>query len=112
MLLDQVCGERGHFTAEELDEVLHPGSVYAAPTTLVSMENTHNFAGGTVADAALMRVAIAAAHDAGVPENQLAHGHFSQVKERTLCRYGILDATQCPVREVLVTQEASDESGG
>lgn len=65
MLLDQVCGERGHFTAEELDEVLRPGSVYAAPTTLVSMENTHNFAGGTVWDIDRYRAVAARAHEAG-----------------------------------------------
>lgn len=38
-------------------------------------------------------------------KNQLAHGHFSKVKERTLCRYVIPDATQCLVREVSLTRD-------
>src|SRR5262249_52835846 len=33
---------------------------------LVVLENTHNFAGGTVADARVMREAIAAAHELGL----------------------------------------------
>ena len=43
-------------------------------------------------------------------KNQLAHGHFSKVKNRTLCRDGIPDATQCLVREVWLIQEANNES--
>jgi len=42
-------------------------------------------------------------------KNQLAHGHFSKVKERTLCRDGIPGATQCPVRELSLMRETTDE---
>jgi hypothetical protein len=44
-------------------------------------------------------------------KNQLAHGHFSKMKEQILCRYGIPGATQCPVREASLTREACDEQG-
>jgi len=42
-------------------------------------------------------------------KDQLAHGHLSKVKERTLSRYVIPDATQCPVRELSLTRETTDE---
>jgi len=59
--------EDGHLTAEDIDAARRPASYMRSDLGLVVLENTHNFAGGTVADAALMRAAIAAAHDAGVP---------------------------------------------
>ncbi|MGH9211638.1 MAG: threonine aldolase family protein [Acidimicrobiales bacterium] len=45
--------------------MLHPGSIYAAPTTLVSLENTHNFAGGAVWNIDGYRAVAARAHEAG-----------------------------------------------
>lgn len=42
-------------------------------------------------------------------KDQLAHGHFSKVKERTLCCHVIPDATQCLVREVSPTRDTRDE---
>ncbi len=65
VVLDQIRGERGHFSVEQLDEVLHPGSLYAAPTTVVSMENTHNFAGGTVWPIDQYRAVAERAHEVG-----------------------------------------------
>jgi threonine aldolase len=48
VVLDQLDGERGHFTPEQLARALHPGSLHVPPTRLVCLEQTHNFAGGTV----------------------------------------------------------------
>ncbi|HYU42333.1 MAG TPA: GntG family PLP-dependent aldolase [Vicinamibacteria bacterium] len=62
-----VRAEDGHLTADDIRAARRPASYMRSDLGLVVLENTHNFAGGTVADAALMRAAIAAAHDAGVP---------------------------------------------
>jgi threonine aldolase len=39
---------KGHFTADQLAAVLSQGNLYQARTSLVALEQTHNFAGGTV----------------------------------------------------------------
>lgn len=39
---------KGHFTPEQLEAVLNPGNLYQSRTALVALEQTHNFAGGTV----------------------------------------------------------------
>src|ERR1044071_1525649 len=57
----------GHTTADEIRAARRLASYMRSDLGLVVLENTHNFAGGTVADAGLMRGAIAAAHEAGVP---------------------------------------------
>ncbi|HEY8148736.1 MAG TPA: GntG family PLP-dependent aldolase [Vicinamibacteria bacterium] len=62
-----VHAEDGHPTAHDIGAARRPASYMRSDLGLVVLENTHNFAGGTVADAALMRAAIAAAHDTGVP---------------------------------------------
>ena len=59
--------EDGHLTADDIRAARRPASYMRSDLGLVVLENTHNFAGGTVADGALMRAAIAAAHDTGVP---------------------------------------------
>lgn len=66
VLLDQLLGERGHFTAEQLARVLNPGSLHEAPTRLVCLEQTHNFAGGTVWPLEPYREVCAVAREAGV----------------------------------------------
>lgn len=48
VVLEQIPGDRGTFTAEQLDAVLTPGSVHIPATTLVALEQTHNLAGGAV----------------------------------------------------------------
>jgi threonine aldolase len=48
VLLEQIRGDRGTFTADQLDAVLTPGSVHIPATTLVALEQTHNLAGGAV----------------------------------------------------------------
>jgi len=47
-VIETIRGERGTFTPEQLATVLTPGNQYVPPTRLVCLEQTHNFAGGTV----------------------------------------------------------------
>jgi threonine aldolase len=47
-VIDTVRGERGVFTAADLAPALEPGNAYRPPPTLVCLEQTHNFGGGTV----------------------------------------------------------------
>src|ERR1041385_7642249 len=44
----------GHITADDIRAARRPASYMRSDLGLVVLENTHNFAGGTVADAALM----------------------------------------------------------
>ena len=48
VMFEPLVAERGWFTPEALDEVPVGGNVYQPRSSLVWMENTHNFAGGTV----------------------------------------------------------------
>ena len=57
--------EDGHIRAADVRAARRPASYMRSNLGLVVLENTHNFAGGTVADAATMAEAIAAAHDDG-----------------------------------------------
>jgi threonine aldolase len=57
----------GHVTAAHIRAARRPASYMRSDLGLVVLENTHNFAGGTVADAGVMAEAIAAAHAEGVP---------------------------------------------
>ena len=62
-----VRAEEGLITAGDIRGAARPSAYYRSDLGLVVLENTHNLAGGTVADESLMREAIAAAHDAGLP---------------------------------------------
>jgi threonine aldolase len=55
----------GHVRASDIRAARRPVSYMRSDLGLVVLENTHNFAGGTVADAATMGEAIAAAHEQG-----------------------------------------------
>ena len=48
VITDPVDGNRGHFTAAQVAERLDRTSRYRPPTSLICLEQTHNFAGGTV----------------------------------------------------------------
>jgi len=48
ILFEPIITDHGHFTPEQLQAVLNKGSVYQPRTSLVALEQTHNFAGGTV----------------------------------------------------------------
>jgi threonine aldolase len=47
-VIETIRGDRGTFTPEQLAAVITPGNQYVPPTRLVCLEQTHNFAGGTV----------------------------------------------------------------
>lgn len=48
ILFEPIATERGIFTPEQLAAVMNPGNVYQPRTSLVSLEQTHNFGGGSV----------------------------------------------------------------
>ncbi len=66
VVLEQVPGERGTFTAEQLAAVLTPGTVHIPATTLVALEQTHNLAGGAVWPLDRYRSVVELAHERGV----------------------------------------------
>lgn len=65
IIFEPIITDRGHFTPEQLGAVLNPGSVYQPRTALVSLEQTHNFAGGTVWPVEQYEAVCAAARQAG-----------------------------------------------
>jgi threonine aldolase len=56
----------GHVTAADIERSLRPASYMRSDLGLVVLENTHNFAGGTVAGPEVMAQAIAAARGRGL----------------------------------------------
>lgn len=48
VVFEPIVTERGIFTPDQLEAVMNPGSVYQPRTSLVSIEQTHNFGGGAV----------------------------------------------------------------
>lgn len=63
----ELGGPRGFYDADELAEAIKPRShVILPPTTLISVENTHNRAGGVVVDPAITTAACETARAAGV----------------------------------------------
>lgn len=63
-----IAGARGVFTARQLAEAIRdPTDDHVPPTTLVSVENTHNLAGGTVWTPEQTRAVVAVAHENRVP---------------------------------------------
>jgi hypothetical protein len=65
-VIETIRGDRGFFTPEQLAQVLTPGNQYVPPTRLVCLEQTHNFAGGTVLPLADLQAVRALADEAGV----------------------------------------------
>ena len=60
--------ESGHLTWDEIASALHINQpYYVAPTGLVCLENTHNFAGGSVMTARHCAEVCENAHDLGLP---------------------------------------------
>ena len=58
----------GHITWDEIQPALHIESPYwVAPTALICLENTHNFAGGSVMSAELCADVCSNAHALGLP---------------------------------------------
>jgi len=48
VVFEPIVALKGHFTPEQLGAVMNRGNVYQPRTSLVYLEQTHNFAGGTV----------------------------------------------------------------
>jgi threonine aldolase len=65
-VVDTVRGERGVFTASDLAPALEPGNAYRPPPTLVCLEQTHNFGGGTVWPLDQYTEVVELAHDHGL----------------------------------------------
>ena len=62
-----VAGHNGVLRWEQIKAAIAPKIYYRAPTALVSIENTHNMAGGTVTPIAVMDEICEGAHGAGLP---------------------------------------------
>jgi len=65
-VIETIRGDRGTFTPDQLAEVLTPGNQYVPPSRLVCLEQTHNFAGGTVWPLEQYGAVAALAHEQGV----------------------------------------------
>jgi threonine aldolase len=65
-VIETIQGKRGFFTPDQLARVLTPGNQYVPPTRLVCLEQTHNFAGGTVWPLEQYEAVAALAHQQGV----------------------------------------------
>ncbi len=61
-----VKGERGYILPETLKSVISPDDAHYAKTSLVVIENTHNFAGGAVIRPELVKDLASLAHDHGL----------------------------------------------
>jgi threonine aldolase len=62
----QIIGDNGMFTAAEVRAAFIPDDPYQSPTKVVSVENTHNMAGGTCWDHAQLHEVVQTAHQLGV----------------------------------------------
>jgi threonine aldolase len=62
----QTIGADGTFTADEVRAAYKPDEPYHAPTKVVAVENTHNFAGGLVWDRARLAGVVATAKELGM----------------------------------------------
>ena len=62
-----IAGENGIITWEQVKRKIAPGTYYIAQTGLVSLENTHNMAGGTVMPTEVLNEICEGVHQAGLP---------------------------------------------
>ena len=62
-----IFGENGALSWNDIKRKIAPGIYYRAQTGLVSLENTHNMAGGTVYPQAMADEVCDGAHAAGIP---------------------------------------------
>ena len=65
-IVEAIPGDAGTFTPEQLALVLTPGSPLTPPTRLVCLEQTHNFAGGTLWPLDRYQAVAALAHQEGL----------------------------------------------
>jgi threonine aldolase len=62
-----VAGDRGVLSWESIRKAISPKIYYRASTGLISLENTHNMAGGTVTPLPVLREIWQGAREAGLP---------------------------------------------
>jgi threonine aldolase len=62
-----VAGDRGVLSWDAIKKAISPKIYYRAATGLISLENTHNMAGGTVTPLSVLREVWQGARDAGLP---------------------------------------------
>ena len=62
-----VAGERGVLTWDAIKKAIAPKIYYRAATGLISLENTHNMAGGTVTPLPVLREVWQGAREVGLP---------------------------------------------
>jgi threonine aldolase len=65
VMFEPLITEKGMFTVAQLESVLNQGNNYQPRTALVTLEQTHNFAGGTVWPLDQYEAVAAAAHEFG-----------------------------------------------
>ena len=61
-----VASENGILSWKQIEAHLRPGGAHSAPTTVVSLENTHNMAGGTLYELADLDEICGKAHERGL----------------------------------------------
>ena len=61
-----ISGDDGILNWEKISKAIRPKSYYRPQTALISLENTHNMAGGTVYPTSLAHEICDKAHDAGI----------------------------------------------
>lgn len=66
VLVKQLDGERGIFSPEQVAEAVAPGSHYVSRTSLLCVEQTHNFGGGVIWPLERLRAVAAVAHEHGL----------------------------------------------
>lgn len=62
-----IVGDRGVLTWKQIQAAIAPSLYYRAQTGLITLENTHNMAGGTVTPLPMLEEIWAGARDAGLP---------------------------------------------
>ena len=65
IVFETIATDLGWFDPEQMAPLMNPGSVYQPRTSLVALEQTHNFAGGTVWPIEVYEAVADAAHEAG-----------------------------------------------
>ena len=61
-----VRGVRGYILPETLEQAINPDDVHLAKTTMVAIENTHNYAGGTIITPDQVKALTSVARDNGL----------------------------------------------
>ncbi len=66
VLFQQLDGDAGRYTAEQVEKAIQPGSLYQSPTTLLWAEQTNVYGGGVIWPVEQLQAVRAVAHDQGL----------------------------------------------